>query len=54
MKIFDTPGARERMSADLYRLSLDLLQPEDPDNYFRSSGVYMFTNPIQYLLFACF
>jgi hypothetical protein len=38
MKIFDTPGARERMSVDLYRLSLDLLQPEDPDNYFRTSG----------------
>jgi hypothetical protein len=41
MKIFDTPGARERMSVDLYRLSLDLLQPEDPDNYFRTSGQYM-------------
>ncbi|KAJ5160367.1 uncharacterized protein N7482_007371 [Penicillium canariense] len=37
MKIFDIPGARERMSVDLYRLSLDLLQPEDPDNYFRTS-----------------
>lgn len=38
MKIFDTPGARERMSVDLYRLSLDMLQSEDPDNYFRTSG----------------
>lgn len=38
MKIFDPPGARERMSVVLYRLSLDLLQREDPDNYFRTSG----------------
>lgn len=38
MKIFDTPGARERTSVDLYRLSLNLLQSEDPDNYFRTSG----------------
>lgn len=38
MKIFDPPGARERMSVALYRLSLDLLQREDPDNYFRTSG----------------
>lgn len=45
MKIFDTPGARERMSVDLYRLSLDLLQPEDPDNYFRTSG-----KPIVYII----
>lgn len=41
MKIFDTPGARERTSVDLYRLSLDLLQPEDPDNYFRTSGMWI-------------
>jgi len=26
MKIFDIPGARERTSVDLYRLSLDLLE----------------------------
>lgn len=38
MKIFDTPGARERTSVDLYRLSLILLESEDPDNYFRTSG----------------
>ncbi|OOQ90516.1 putative Zn(II)2Cys6 transcription factor [Penicillium brasilianum] len=42
MKIFDTPGARERMSVDLYRLSLDLLQSEDPDNYFRTSDGWQF------------
>jgi hypothetical protein len=40
MRIFDTPGARERMSVDLYRLSLNLLEREDPDNYFRTSGKY--------------
>ncbi|KAJ5098898.1 hypothetical protein N7532_005899 [Penicillium argentinense] len=39
MKIFDPPGARERTSIDLYRLSLDLLQSEDPDNFFRTSGL---------------
>ncbi|KAI2790118.1 hypothetical protein POX_d05623 [Penicillium oxalicum] len=38
MRIFDTPGARERTSVDLYRLSMDLLQSEDPDNYFRTSA----------------
>lgn len=38
MRIFDTPGARERMSVELYRLSLNLLEREDPDNYFRTSG----------------
>lgn len=38
MRIFDTPGARERLSVDLYRLSLKLLEREDPDNYFRTSG----------------
>lgn len=41
MRIFDTPGARERTSVDLYRLSMDLLQSEDPDNYFRTSGKYI-------------
>lgn len=39
MKLFDSPGTRERTSVDLYRLSLDLLQAEDPDNYFRTSGI---------------
>lgn len=38
MKIFDTPGSRERIIAGLYRLSLGLLQSEDPDRYFRTSG----------------
>jgi hypothetical protein len=38
MRIFDTPGARGRMSMDLYRLSLSLLEREDPDNYFRTAG----------------
>ncbi|KAJ5107468.1 hypothetical protein N7456_004143 [Penicillium angulare] len=42
MRIFDTPGARERTSVDLYRLSLDLLQAEDPDNYFRTSDGWQF------------
>ena len=41
VKIFDTPGARERTSVDLYRLSLDLLKSEDPDNYFRTSGEFI-------------
>lgn len=43
MRIFDIPGARERMSVDLYRLSLNLLEREDPDNYFRTSGTYLTT-----------
>jgi hypothetical protein len=38
MKVFDPPGARERIVVDLYRLSLDLIQPDDADNYFRTSG----------------
>ncbi|KAJ5279837.1 hypothetical protein N7478_005209 [Penicillium angulare] len=42
MRIFDTPGARERTSVDLYRLSVDLLQAEDPDNYFRTSDGWQF------------
>ncbi|KAJ6102961.1 hypothetical protein N7486_005388, partial [Penicillium sp. IBT 16267x] len=42
MKIFDIPGARERTSVDLYRLSLDLLESEDPDNYFRTSDGWQF------------
>ncbi|KAF7719388.1 Fungal Zn(2)-Cys(6) binuclear cluster domain-containing protein [Penicillium ucsense] len=42
MRIFDTPGARERTSVDLYRLSMDLLQSEDPDNYFRTSDGWQF------------
>ncbi|KAJ6131252.1 hypothetical protein N7523_001712 [Penicillium sp. IBT 18751x] len=45
MRIFDTPGARERMSVDLYRLSLNLLEHEDPDNYFRTSDGWQFHNP---------
>lgn len=40
MKIFDPPGARQRIIVDLYRLSLDLIQPDDADNYFRTSGMY--------------
>lgn len=44
MKIFDTPGARERTSVDLYRLSLDLLESEDPDNYFRTSGEFVYVH----------
>lgn len=46
MKIFDTPGARERTSVDLYRLSLNLLQSEDPDNYFRTSGKFVSVNMV--------
>ncbi|KAJ5630860.1 uncharacterized protein N7484_010960 [Penicillium longicatenatum] len=42
MKIFDTPGARERTSVVLYRLALDLLETEDPDNYFRTSDGWQF------------
>ncbi|KAJ5740692.1 hypothetical protein N7493_000564 [Penicillium malachiteum] len=42
MRIFDTPSARERKSVGLYRLSLDLLQSEDPDNYFRTSDGWQF------------
>lgn len=38
MNIFDPPGARQRIIVDLYRLSLDLIQPDDADNYFRTSG----------------
>lgn len=53
MKIFDTPGARERMSVDLYRLSLDLLQSEDPDNYFRTSGKPLTIRWIQHHLLTC-
>ncbi|KAJ5212473.1 uncharacterized protein N7498_004119 [Penicillium cinerascens] len=45
MRIFDTPGARERMSVDLYRLSLNLLEREDPDNYFRTSDGWQFHHP---------
>lgn len=40
MKIFDPPGARERIIVELYRRSLDLFQADDPDNYFRTSGTY--------------
>lgn len=40
MKVFDPPGARQRVVVDLYRLSLDLIQPDDADNYFRTSGTY--------------
>lgn len=40
MKIFDPPGSRERIVVDLYRLSLDLIQPDDADNYFRTSGTF--------------
>lgn len=53
MKIFDTPGARERMSVDLYRLSLDLLQSEDPDNYFRTSGKPLTICWIRHHLLTC-
>jgi hypothetical protein len=42
ISLFDAPGTRERTSMDLYRLSLDLLQSEDPDNYFRTSGMSLF------------
>ncbi|KAJ5777365.1 hypothetical protein N7520_000611, partial [Penicillium odoratum] len=42
MKTFDTPGVRERTSVDLYRLSLDLLESEDPDNYFRTPDGWQF------------
>jgi hypothetical protein len=38
IKIFDPPGARQRIVLDLYRLALDLLEPVDWDNYFRTSG----------------
>lgn len=40
MKIFDPPGARQRIVVELYRLILDLIQPDDADNYFRTSGKY--------------
>ncbi|RJE23470.1 transcriptional activator XlnR [Aspergillus sclerotialis] len=45
MKIFDPPGARQRIIVDLYRLSLDLIQPEDADSYFRTSDGWQFYNP---------
>lgn len=39
IKIFDPPGARQRIVLDLYRLALDLMEPVDWDNYFRTSGM---------------
>ncbi|KAL4985751.1 hypothetical protein BDW68DRAFT_179439 [Aspergillus falconensis] len=42
IKIFDPPGARQRIVLDLYRLALDLLEPVDWDNYFRTSDGWQF------------
>jgi hypothetical protein len=39
IRIFDPPGARQRIVLDLYRLVLDLMEPVDWDNYFRTSGM---------------
>ncbi|KKK18900.1 hypothetical protein AOCH_000302 [Aspergillus ochraceoroseus] len=42
IKIFDPPGARQRIVLDLYRLALDLMEPVDLDNYFRTSDGWQF------------
>ncbi|KAL4782613.1 hypothetical protein BJX76DRAFT_349248 [Aspergillus varians] len=42
LKIFDPPGARQRIVLDLYRLALDLMEPVDWDNYFRTSDGWQF------------
>ncbi|KAL5341972.1 hypothetical protein BJX70DRAFT_357481 [Aspergillus crustosus] len=42
IKIFDPPGARQRIVLDLYRLALDLMEPVDWDNYFRTSDGWQF------------
>ncbi|KAL3461730.1 hypothetical protein BJX64DRAFT_300090 [Aspergillus heterothallicus] len=42
IKIFDPPGARQRIVLDLYRLVLDLMEPVDWDNYFRTSDGWQF------------
>jgi hypothetical protein len=40
MKLFDPPGARQRITTELYRLSLALVELEDPDNYSRTPGIH--------------
>jgi hypothetical protein len=40
MKLFDPPGARQRITTELYRLSLALVELEDPDNYSRTPGMH--------------
>ncbi|KAL4922046.1 hypothetical protein BDW62DRAFT_172884 [Aspergillus aurantiobrunneus] len=42
IKIFDPPGARQRIVLELYRLALDLMEPVDWDNYFRTSDGWQF------------
>ncbi|KAL3480953.1 hypothetical protein BJX99DRAFT_253939 [Aspergillus californicus] len=42
IKIFDPPGARQRIVLDLYRLVLDLMEPVDWDNYFRTSDGWQY------------
>ncbi|KAL4907036.1 hypothetical protein BDW74DRAFT_167057 [Aspergillus multicolor] len=42
IKIFDPPGARQRIVLDLYRLAIDLMEPVDWDNYFRTSDGWQF------------
>ncbi|KAL4866124.1 hypothetical protein BDV12DRAFT_199445 [Aspergillus spectabilis] len=42
IRIFDPPGARQRIVLDLYRLALDLMEPVDWDNYFRTSDGWQF------------
>ncbi|KAL4953468.1 hypothetical protein BDW69DRAFT_200147 [Aspergillus filifer] len=42
IKIFDPPGARQRVTLDLYRLTMDLLEPVDWDNYFRTTDGWQF------------
>ncbi|KAL4942395.1 hypothetical protein BDV06DRAFT_222249 [Aspergillus oleicola] len=42
IKIFDPPGARQRVILDLYRLAMDLMEPVDWDNYFRTTDGWQF------------
>ncbi|KAJ0422002.1 hypothetical protein BJY00DRAFT_311404 [Aspergillus carlsbadensis] len=42
IRIFDPPGARQRIVLDLYRLVLDLMEPVDWDNYFRTSDGWQY------------
>ncbi|KAL4930286.1 Zn(II)2Cys6 transcription factor [Aspergillus undulatus] len=42
IKIFDPPGARQRIVLDLYRLAMDLMEPIDWDNYFRTSDGWQY------------
>jgi hypothetical protein len=38
LKVFDPPGARQRITLDLYYLVLDLMEPLDLDDYMGGSS----------------